>query len=148
MKALTIEHLAHDRFFVRGQRPRRRWSLPNRAGDRRDHRRLRAIVTPARASHGFARRDDSKGGHQGFNRLNQGVLSFRLDSVGKPNNCEIFLNLAHRCGTLELLLQAFDLAAQFRVFERKRIGLDPAFFRSESVQDALRALSPPHRQMR
>jgi len=61
---------------------------------------------------------------------------------------KFFLNLDNRLGALELLLQPFDLAAQLRVFERKRIGLDAALFRSESIQDTLRTLLSPRGEMR
>ena len=61
---------------------------------------------------------------------------------------KFFLNLDNRFGALQLLLQAFDLVAQVRVFERKWIRLDPALFRGESVQDTVRALASPRREMR
>jgi hypothetical protein len=61
---------------------------------------------------------------------------------------KFFLNLDNRFGTLQLLLQVFDLAAQLRIFERERIGFDPALFRGESLQDAVSALPTPRGEMR
>ena len=58
------------------------------------------------------------------------------------------MNLDNRFGALQLLLQAFDLVVELSIFERERIGFDPAFFRGESVQDAVRTLASPHREMR
>jgi hypothetical protein len=60
---------------------------------------------------------------------------------------KFFLNLDNHFGAVELLFQALVLAPELRIFERERIGLDAPFFRSESVQDPLRALAPPHREM-
>jgi hypothetical protein len=60
-----------------------------------------------------------------------------------PAGVIFFLNVDDRFGAVELLLQAFDLAAQLCIFERERIGLDPTLFRRQSIQDALGALTSP-----
>ena len=90
LKAFAVQHLAHRRFFRRGQRTRRRWTLWGRAGRDGFDGLLRPIEAPARESHGFASRYDSEGGCQGFDRLDHARSSFRLGSVGKPSNCETF----------------------------------------------------------
>jgi hypothetical protein len=60
----------------------------------------------------------------------------------------VFLHFDNRFGALQLLLQTFDLAAQVRILEGERIGVDAAFLRGEPISEALRALPTPRGEMR
>ena len=65
-----------------------------------------------------------------------------------PEVVKLFLDIDNRLGTVELLLQLRNLATELCIFECERIGLDPALFRSESIQDAVSALTTPRGEMR